>query len=76
MRKAKNKSIYKLINLLILAVLAMSISLNLFLRSNNEVSCENIDSRAKANILYMMGHKHLDGDKDGIPCENLPYNQK
>lgn len=40
------------------------------------MSCENIDSRMKANILYAMGHRHLDWDKDWIPCENLPYNTK
>jgi hypothetical protein len=24
--------------------------------------------------LYAMGHRNLDGDKDWVACENLPYN--
>ena len=66
----------KILNILIATILWLSLSLNFFLRSNNEVSCENIDSRMKANILYAMWHRHLDWDKDWIPCENLPYNTK
>ena len=65
----------KLINILIASILALSMSLNLFLWSNNEASCSNIDARWKANVLYFMGHRGLDGDNDGIPCENLPYNE-
>ena len=72
----KTRAMAKIINILILSILALSISLNLFLRSNNEASCSNIDARRKADLLYFMGHRGLDGDKDGIPCENLPYNQK
>ena len=63
-----------ILNILIASILRLSITLNIFLWSNNEVSCENIDSRRKADILYMMGHRNLDWDKDWIPCENLPYN--
>lgn len=66
----------KILNIVFVAILMISISLNLFLRSNKEVNCENIDARWKANILYTLWHRHLDWDKDGIPCENLPYNQR
>jgi hypothetical protein len=38
--------------------------MNIFLWSNNEVNCDNIDSRWKADVLYAMGHRNLDGDKD------------
>ena len=64
-----------ILNILIASILWLSITLNVFLRSNNEVSCENIDSRRKADILYFMWHRDLDWDKDWIPCENLPYNE-
>lgn len=65
-----------LINMIILWILAVSLSMNIFLWSNNEVSCDNIDSRRKADILYFMWHRDLDWDKDWVPCENLPYNQE
>ena len=64
-----------ILNMIIGTILIMSLALNLFLRSNNEVKCSNIDSRAKANILYIMGHRGLDWNKNGIPCENLGYNE-
>lgn len=63
-----------LINMIILWILAVSLSMNIFLWSNNEVNCDNIDSRWKADVLYAMGHRNLDGDKDWVACENLPYN--
>ena len=56
----------KIINLIVLSVLMLSLSLNLFLWSNNEVSCDNIDSRWKADLLYSLGHRNLDGDKDRL----------
>lgn len=65
----------KITNLLIASILAISLALNLFLWSNNEVNCSNIDSRWKADLLYYMWHRGLDWNKNGIPCENLPYNQ-
>ncbi len=58
----------------LLSLLMLSISLNLFQYSTAEIVCKNIDSRWKADMLYKMGHYRLDGDKDWIPCENLPYN--
>lgn len=60
----------------LISLLTLSISLNLLQYSNTEVVCKNIDSRWKADLLYKMGHKKLDGDHDWIPCENLPYNTK
>lgn len=60
----------------LISLLMISISLNLFQYSTAEVVCRNIDARWKADMLYKMGHHKLDGDKDWIPCENLPYNTK
>lgn len=65
--------ITKIVNTIIFCLLMLSLSLNLFLWSNNEVKCDYIDSRWKADLLYAMGHRNLDWDKDWIPCENLPY---
>lgn len=64
----------KIIIALLVFTLSLSICLNLFQRQNQAVSCENIDKQWKADLLYFLGHKHLDGDKDGIPCEH-PLNQ-
>lgn len=65
-----------LANLLILAILRVSICLNVFMISNYQSDCSNIDSRWKADVLYKMWHRSLDWDWDGIACENLPYNQE
>lgn len=59
---------------ILLSLLLLSISLNLFQYSSTEIVCKNIDSRWKADLLYKMGHNRLDWDKDWVPCENLPYN--
>ena len=59
---------------ILLSLLLLSISLNLFQYSSTEIICKNIDSRWKADLLYKMGHNRLDRDKDWVPCENLPYN--
>ena len=56
---------------LLLFLFSLAVCLNLFQWSNAAVSCENIDKQRKADILYFLGHKHLDADKDGIPCEIL-----
>ena len=56
---------------LLLFLLSLSICLNLFQRQNAAVTCENIDKQRKADLLYTLGHKWLDADKDGIPCEIL-----
>jgi len=64
----------KIINTILLSLLLLSLSLNLFLRANNEVQCDNIDARWKADLLYFMWHRNLDWDKDWIACENLSYN--
>jgi hypothetical protein len=64
----------KILIYLLGSLLLLSISLNLFQYSSTEIICKNIDSRWKADLLYKMGHNRLDGDKDWIPCENLPYN--
>ena len=66
----------EIINILLLWVLIVSLSMNIFLWCNNEVNCDNIDARWKADILYQMWHRSLDWDKDWIACENLPYNEK
>lgn len=63
-----------ILNMIIATILLLSITLNIFLWSNNEANCDNIDARWKANVLYAMGHRNLDWDKDWIACENLPYN--
>ena len=59
----------KAIILVLLMLLSASICLNLFQRRNQAVTCDNIDAKRKADLLYILGHKHLDADKDGIPCE-------
>lgn len=56
---------------LLLFLFSLSICLNLFQWQNAAVKCENIDKQRKANLLYHLGHKSLDADKDGIPCEIL-----
>lgn len=56
---------------ILLLLLSLSIMLNLFQRRNQAVTCENIDAKRKADLLYFLGHKSLDGDKDGIPCDIL-----
>lgn len=59
---------------ILISMLTLSLSFNLLQFSNTEITCKNIDSRWKADMLYKMGHTKLDGDHDWIPCENLPYN--
>lgn len=63
-----------IVSWLILALL-ISLSLNLFQWRNQAVTCENINTSRKAELLYTLGHKHLDWNKNWIPCENL-VNQK
>lgn len=62
--------------LLLIALLSLSVSLNLFQYTTTEITCSKIDKRRKADILLKMWHSNLDWDKDGIPCENLPYKQE
>ena len=57
----------------LLCLLALSICLNLFQWRNQAVTCDNIDAERKAKLLYTLGHKHLDLDKDGVPCEDNIY---
>lgn len=64
----------KSIAILLIALLLLSLSLNLFQWSNTEVTCSNIDKKWKAELLYRLWHRDLDWDKDGIPCEYLPFN--
>lgn len=64
-----------IINLIILPILRISICLNVFMISNYQSDCSNIDSRWKADVLYKMWHRSLDWDWDWIACENLPYNK-
>ena len=59
---------------ILISILTLSLSFNLLQFSNTEITCKNIDSRWKTDMLYKMGHTKLDGDHDWIPCENLPYN--
>lgn len=65
-----------IINLILLPILWISVCLNVFMISNYQSDCSNIDSRWKADVLYKMWHKNLDWDWDWIACENLPYNQE
>jgi len=65
-----------IINLIIIPILRISICLNVFMISNYQSDCSNIDSRWKADVLYKMWHRSLDWDWDWIACENLPYNQE
>lgn len=65
-----------IINLILLPILRISICLNVFMISNYQSDCSNIDSRWKADVLYKMWHRSLDWDWDWIACENLPYNQE
>jgi hypothetical protein len=62
--------------LLLIALLSLSVSLNLFQYTTTEITCSKIDKRRKADILLMMWHSKLDWDKDWIACENLPYKQE
>lgn len=64
-----------LINLIVWLILWMSIAFNVFMIANYQSDCSNIDSRWKADMLYKLWHRSLDGDGDGIACENLPYNK-
>lgn len=65
-----------IINSIIIAILVLSISFNIFMVANYQTTCENIDTKRKADVLYKLGHRHLDWDWDGIACENLPYNEE
>lgn len=65
----------KIIILILICLLCLSLSFNLFQYANTEITCRKIDKRRKADLLYDMGHHKLDGDKDWIPCESLPLNQ-
>lgn len=68
---ANRKMIKKIWITILLFLLTTSVALNLFQRRNQAVSCQNLDSYWKADLLYKLWHKHLDWDKDWIPCENL-----
>lgn len=57
--------------LLVIFLLSLSICLNLFQRRNQAVTCDNIDKHWKADLLYFLGHKHLDWDNDWVPCDHL-----
>lgn len=59
----------KIIGPVLLLLLSLSVCLNLFQWRNQAVTCDNIDAQWKINLLYNLGHKHLDADGDGIPCE-------
>lgn len=65
----------KYIILVLISLLCLSLSFNLFQYVNTEITCSRIDKRRKADLLLNLWHKKLDGDKDWIACENLPYNQ-
>lgn len=60
---------------ILLFILSLSICLNLFQWRNQAVKCENIDKQRKAELLYTLGHKSLDWDKDWVPCDNLFRNR-
>ena len=58
---------------ILISLLCLSASFNLFQYTTTEITCSKIDKRWKADLLYNMGHHKLDWDHDGIPCESLPY---
>lgn len=60
---------------ILISLLCLSLSFNLFQFTTTEITCSKIDERWKADLLLKMWHSKLDGDKDWIACENLPYNQ-
>lgn len=62
--------------LLLISLLCLSVSFNLFQFTTAEITCSKIDKRRKADLLYKMGHSKLDWDHDWIACENLPYKQE
>lgn len=64
-----------IINIMLWVLLSISVCLNLVLWTNNEVNCDNISTRRKADLLYTFWHRWLDWDWDGIACENLPFNE-
>ena len=53
----------------------LSIVFNIFMLANYQSTCENIDTRRKADILYKLWHRSLDWDWDWIACENLQSNE-
>lgn len=61
----------RMIILILCFLLSLSIALNLFQRQNQAVVCSNIDKERKAELLYKLWHKHLDWNKNWIPCEYL-----
>jgi hypothetical protein len=54
--------------LLILVIVA---SFSLEAKHSCKIKCSKIKSCEEAYEYLKKGHKHLDRDKDGIPCENL-----
>ena len=54
----------KIMRALLMFLLLLSLTLNFFQRSNQAVTCENINSQWKVDLLYFLGHKHLDADLD------------
>lgn len=59
---------------MLISLLCLSLSFNLFQYTNTEITCSKIDKEWKADLLYKMGHHRLDGDKDWIPCDDLHPN--
>lgn len=55
-------------------LLSLSVCLNLFQWRNQAVTCDNINEHWKAELLYILWHKHLDWNKNWIPCEYLVDN--
>lgn len=43
-----------ILNIILSSLLFLSLSLNMFLWANQEVNCDNIDARWKADLLYTM----------------------
>ena len=61
----------RIIIAILLFILSLSICLNLFQWQNQAITCPNIDTKRKAELLYTLGHKHLDWNKNWVPCEYL-----
>ena len=49
---------------ILVALLSLSVSLNLFQYTTTEITCSKIDKRWKADLLLKIGHYKLDGDHD------------
>lgn len=57
--------------IILISLLCLSVSFNLFQYSTQQITCSKIDKEWKADLLYKIWHTNLDRDGDWIPCEHL-----